>query len=252
MKFPPRFLLIIVLFPLATSAQTYYPGYVIKNNGDTTKGYIKYKRWEQNPKAIQFKPGAEAKATMLSVNDIRYFSIDIGYPLDFQKYTGPVSTDGVRVDDIATFRDTGYRLDTVFLKILRKGNNTILFSYDDALKTRFFVADAKALPVELIYRTYFADDVNGQKRTVNEDTYKKQMVLIAEKYNKADDTLLADINTANYTDAKLEYIADKINGYTGPDITKGNNLGSPPKVKLAIMLAGFAVIAYLVFSVMHK
>src|ERR1700739_3714666 len=109
MKFSPRFLLIIVLFPLATLAQTYYPGYVITNNGDTTNGYIKYKRWEQNPKVIQFKNDAEAKAINLSVNDIRYFSINIGYPLDFQKYTGPISMHGVDIDNLATFRDTTYK-----------------------------------------------------------------------------------------------------------------------------------------------
>ena len=75
--------------------------------------------------------------------------------------------------------------------------------------------------------------------------------MLAEKYGKADDCLMTDIANASYNEDNIEHIADKINGYTGPDPAKGNQLARPPKTKLIIMVAAFAVVAYLTFSVMH-
>lgn len=245
-------LIIFLLLPINLLAQQYFAGYVISTKGDTSRGYIRYKRWEYNPRSIQFKTEPEGKPVVFSVNDIKYFSIDIGYALDFQKYSGRISMDDANIDHITTQRDTSFKTDTVFLKILRKGSVT-LFSYDDALKTRFFVSDAGSQPAELVYRFYMkSDSRENNNNTINEDTYKRQLVALAEKYHKMDDRLRVDINEANYSEAAFEAIVDKINGYTGPDPAKGNYLGTPPKAKLAIMLGVFAGIAYLVFSVMHK
>jgi hypothetical protein len=240
------------LLPACSFAQSYFPGYAVKNNGDTLKGYINYKRWEYNPKVIEFKPEADMQARKLSFNDISYFSIDIGYPLDFKKYAGTISMDDINVNNVTTLRDTSYKIDTVFLKILRKGKNITLFSYDDALKTRFFVADGQSDPVELVYRLYLKNDEHDGNNTINEETYKKQLVALAEKYDKMSDALRVDINHANYAEMYLVPITNKINGYTGKDVTKGNNLGTPPKTKLVLMSAIFLVVAYLMVSVMHK
>lgn len=245
-------LCLILLIPAKLFAQEYYPGYVVPNNGDTLKGYIRYKRSEYSPKDILFKPAPDAKVTRYVVSDASYFSIDIGYPLDFQRYSGPVSMDDININNATTLRDTSFKIDTVFLKILRKDKRLTLYSYDDKLKTRFFVAEGQSAPVELVYRIYLKNDVSNGNNTINENTYKKQLVLLAEKYGKMDDALQTDINAASYSEMYIVYIVDKINDYTGPDPAKGNNLGSPPKAKLAIMLGIFAVVAYLVFSVMHK
>ena len=244
----------VLLFSLSSSAQGYLPGFIIPNNGDTLKGYIKYVRTENSPRVIRFKADANAKVNKYLVANVRYFSIDIGYPLDFQRYSGPISMDDIKIDNITTLRDTSFRIDTVFLKILRRGKNITLYSYGDALKTRFFVADGQSMPTELIFRIYFKDNelhLSHSSNTVNEATYKKQLTALAEKYGKIDDNLRIEIAGASYDDETIEHIADKINGYTGPDPTKGNELARPPKTKLMIMVAAFAVVAYLTFSVMH-
>ena len=143
----------VLLFSLSSSAQGYLPGYVVPNNGDTLKGYIKYVRTENSPRVIRFKADANAKVNKYPVANVRYFSIDIGYPLDFQRYSGPISMDDIKIDNITTLRDTSFRIDTVFLKILRKGKNITLYSYGDALKTRFFVAGLSAVSIGFVIPT---------------------------------------------------------------------------------------------------
>ena len=72
-----------LLLSLSSLAQGYLPGYVVTNNGDTLKGFVKYVRTENSPRVIRFKTDANAKVNKYSAADVKYFSIDIGYPLDF-------------------------------------------------------------------------------------------------------------------------------------------------------------------------
>ena len=254
MKFLTRVLLLITFFTFIAHAQTgYYDGYAVTVKGDTLKGYIYFKNWEYDPKVISFKSDAHADEVKLGVSDIRYFNINIGYPLEYEKYEGSVSTDNTNVNTIQAFRDTSYRTDTVFLKVIRKGKNVNLYSYDDNLKTRYFIAEAPQYkPVELIYRIYYdglSSDSPG--KAVNENTYKKQLALLAEKYGHMDDDFNFKLGKIEYNAPNLALIVSKINGVRDVDFTKGNDRNSPPKAKLFLMLVLVGVIAILVFSVRH-
>ena len=252
MNYLKTFLLLLVLLPINLMAQQFFPGYAVSSKGDTSRGYIKYKRWDYNPRTIQFKADPNVKPTNLSVNDTKYFSIDIGYQLGFMRYTGSLSMDDINIDRISWQRDTTFKIDTVFLKVLRKGNVS-LFSFADALKTRYFISDSGSQPVELIYRLYKKNEQRGENSiTINEDTYKQQLTALAEKYGKMDDRFRVELNNTGYSEATITASIDKINGFNGPDPAKGNDLGTPSKARLVIMLGAFAVVAYLVFSVMHK
>jgi hypothetical protein len=245
-------LCLILLLPIKLFAQEYYLGYVVTNNRDTIKGYVKYKHSVLNPKEAELKFEPNGKSKVYPITNVPYFSIDVGYPLDFQRYSGPISMDDININNVTTFRDTSFKIDTVFLKILRKDKRLTLYSYDDNLKTRFFVSDGQSPPVELVYRLYLKSDINNGNNTVNEDIYKKQLLMLAEKYGKMDDALQTDINSASYSEMYMVHIVDKINGYTGPDPAKGNYVASPPKTKLLIMSAIFVTVVYLVIAVMHK
>jgi len=248
-----RLLFLAGLLPLNLFAQSFYPGYAIKNNGDTLKGYLKFKRWENNPDGTQFKPGAQDKPINLTKSNTRYFSIDVGSKVEFQRYAGAVSTDVVNINDLDTYRDSSFRMDTVFLKVLRKGPNVQLFSYDDNLKTRYFIADGPDFnPVELTYRIYYNIDSVGNKKSVREDTYKKQLYKLALKYGKDNNDLNAAIYKSDYIGANIIDVTDKINGFTSKDIPSNSELTSPPKTKLVLMLGVFVTVAILTFSVMHK
>lgn len=254
---PFRTLLCLVfLLPLSLFAQTFYPGYIVTNSGDTLKGYVKYHETVLNPKVAEFKTEPNGTERIYQAAELRYFSINVAYPLDVQlgflRYSGPVSMNDININTVTTERDTSFKIDAIFLKVLRKDKRLSLYSYDDQLKTRFFIADGQSAPVELVYRIYLKNDISNGNNTKNEDTYKKQFIALATKYGKLDDELMRRLDKIDYSEKYMIQIVDKINGFTGPDPTMGSPAASPPKAKLLIMLAAFAGVAILMFSVMHK
>lgn len=59
------------------SAQNMYkPGLIVKNSGDTLKGWVGYDHWQHNPSKIRFKTDqSAASSAWYTVNDLDYFGI---------------------------------------------------------------------------------------------------------------------------------------------------------------------------------
>jgi len=208
-------LLAILLLPVLAAAQSNYKaGYVITVKGDTIKGFINYKGWDLNPRVIKFKKTLKEDAIKFSVSDISYFSV--GKVARYQRYIGLISMDNVSEDHMIEFRDTSYKADTVFLEILQKGKNIALYSFSDAIKSRFFVGEnPDYAPVELVYRLYYdldhADFETEKGRTVNENTYMKQLFAFAVKYNADSPALMRELNYYGYKDYYLVQVVKMIN-----------------------------------------
>jgi len=204
-----------VLLPALSYAQSNYkPGYVVNTKGDTLKGFIDFRDWDLSPTSIKFKTTAADNAPRKFTNkEIIFFDVEGS---SFQKYAGPISTDIVDPNKISNGRDTSFKIDTVFIQILQKGKNVNLYSYTDDVKTRFYIGEAPDYAIkELEYRLYYnysGNDVNGQKGvTVNENTYKKQLFALANKYNVLDDHLTEFLQKAEYSKSDLLSVVSKIN-----------------------------------------
>jgi hypothetical protein len=250
----PLLLIFILSLPCIAGAQTeFYPGFAVTSKGDTLKGYFGYKKWEQNPKSVQFKTEPNSQAKKLTTGDIGFFSIDLGVqPVQFQKYTGSITTDRIDPDHIQIGRDSSYRVDTVFLKVLVKGPNVTLYSFDDDLKTRFFISDnQKPQATELIYHVYYSDNGSGTPggRTIHENTFKRQLLLLAQKYKPDDQLIQVDIEKSVYSISDIQSAVYKIDGLSEKNIPVEYKTRAP-KTKLVIMLGLFAVVAGLVISKM--
>src|ERR1700740_3276837 len=191
MRGPFKLLLFVFVLPLFAVAQSNYrPGYVVNLKGDTVKGFIDYQAWDANPTSISFKPtlAAREKKTF-SMGSMRSFGIE-GIA-SYQKFLCRISTDITDSRHIIEGRDTSFRIDSVFLKVLQKGKNLALYSYADNLKTRFYIGEAPDYkPTELTYRLYL-DASNANGNTVNENTYQKQLFALANKYSALDDKMTA-------------------------------------------------------------
>ncbi len=145
-----KLLFFALLLPLTSNAQSNYkPGYAVTLKGDTLRGYIDNKDWDINPASINFKTSSTDNHTQkFTVSSISFFTVE---NMSFEKYAGPVSTDITDINRIANGRDTSYRIDTVFLRILQKGKNVALYSYSDDIKTRFYIGEKPDYaPVELV------------------------------------------------------------------------------------------------------
>jgi len=204
---------------LALAQSNYKPGYVVTLKGDTLRGFIEYHEWNSNPESISFKKVLSEKPQKYTPVEIQYFGIDD--LAMYKRYSGPISTDVVNTDHLTTGKDTSFRLGVVFLKILQKGNNLALYSYNDDFKTRYFIADAPTFsPKELIYHIYEGNDASGIAKTFLDETYLKQLNTLAIKYNMLSDDLTHLLQKADYQRPSLMLIVSKINNISNEDFKK--------------------------------
>ena len=134
MKYPG--LLLAFFIPFILSAQkNFKPGSIVNLKGDTVSGLIDYKEWNFSPTHILFKPsGDNTNSEEYGVNDISSF--DITGKEGYRRAVVKISLHTVKLEDIGG-RDTSWKTDTVFLKVLHAGKLASLFSYTDRLKDRF-------------------------------------------------------------------------------------------------------------------
>jgi len=207
-------LLAACLLPfLALSQSNFKPGYAVSLNGDTLKGYIDYREWLNTPKTIRFKADINGPEKKLSAADTKYFNVNNWE--SYGRYVGKISLDKNDEFFMLNERDTTFRHDTVFVKILQQGPNMSLYSFSDRIKTRFYYSDKDSPePQELVYRLYYDSNVvtMNKGRTVNESTYMKQLYNLAIKYNVLDDKLQRMIEELRYHKYYILKVVNKING----------------------------------------
>jgi len=204
-----RIAFLALLLPVVAHAQSgYKPGYIIKLNGDTLKGYINYSQRGVTPKTVDFKPELEnIKAARFEPALIRGFgvtSID-----QFLSYTGKVSMDRNKFPDVAATLDTTTAQSSMFLRVGYQGMPLSVFEQQDQLKVRLFVMEAGQLPKELIYYQFV--DKNSGNGVRNVELYKDTLLAIAQKYNNNSARINSDINAASFTLANIINIARAIN-----------------------------------------
>jgi hypothetical protein len=121
-------LLVLSFLPLITFAQSNYkPGYVVTLKGDTLRGFIDYREWNTNPTSINFKAAiADIKSRTFTPEDVSFF--DINGMETYRRYAGPISMDATDKDHLSASLDTSFRQETVFFRVLQKGNNLALYS----------------------------------------------------------------------------------------------------------------------------
>lgn len=201
---------LFAVFPFFLKAQTNFkPGYVITLRGQTVRGFINEKEWDANPAAISFKTALSTTGVQnYTANDISYFEITNSEA--YQRYSGFISTDETNIARLPTGRDSSKKQDVVFLKLQQKGSSVSLYSYNDAIKMRYFMADNKAgNTFELIFRQYFIPEMGTATHTENE--FVPQLYELATKYNPGAAELKQLISDAGYKLPDLKKISQKIN-----------------------------------------
>lgn len=207
--------LLIIFFPAIIFAQSnYQPGYILQNNGDTLKGYINYREWDQNPKVIDFKnaPGDE-QATQFTPLNVKGFGVN-GLET-YITYKGLLSMNRTNFSSLPEHMDTTRKMASVFLKQLVTGKYFTLYSSYDDVKTRFLIAEKGSTPLELKYYEYF----NDTHDIVRSATYKGQLTFYFGKYYPGKNHLSDRIEYAKYDYSDLESLINEANNEKG-DVTK--------------------------------
>jgi hypothetical protein len=215
-----KFFLATLLAALAVNlfAQTnYHSGYIVKNDGDTVKGYIDYREWDRTPKAIHFKIDETGKEVQeFEPQTIKAFEIT-GLER-YISYSGLISMDKTILPNLPTGLDTSRASQTIFLKQVTTGRHLALYQQRDDLKTRFFLVDGTGPVTELRYYQYYLDmeDKLNQAHYDNKVTeatyYKGQLIYYINLYNAHDNKLTNLADRARFNDDDLKKVIDRING----------------------------------------
>lgn len=203
---PFAFFFFWVLSSSAYSQSNFKKGYIVSLQGDTLKGYIDYRESARTPTRFRFKSLSEEK-------DIHYYTavnagkIVIEGDDQFERFEVLLSMNEIDYNKIEPDANPGKKKDTVFLKVISKGDRINLYSYRDELKDRFFIlAVPQTTPEELEFKVQRKDD---QLSAIN--TYRIQLNQIASRYPNYTLVLKNLIESASYSSPQLKKIADQIN-----------------------------------------
>ena len=204
--------LLACLVPFILSAQkNFQPGYVVSLKGDTIRGFIDYREWNFTPTQILFKSPDNSGQKEYTVRDISFFQITgkEAYGRSIVK----ISLHEAKLNNIGG-RDTSWKTDTVFLKVLYPGKVS-LFSYEDKIKERFYILEEHMeQPEELVKREYM---LAGSMSLVSEDEYKDRLKSIMYALNLYSDDLITRIQEASYEARDLKKIVRLLNKAEGKE-----------------------------------
>lgn len=202
-------LLLIAAISFNLQAQSNFkPGYIVTLKGDTTKGFIGYKDWLENPRSVDFKPSENAAVQQYSPGRIKAF--DVNGIDHYVSYNGGVSTGSVQLSDLSSGINRSKITDTIFLRTIIEGSKVTLYSYNDVVKNRFFIAEANTVPTEL--ERYVYRDNSSNSNIVESNVYQQQLKIIADKYQPGNTALANRVQRATYQTRELEKIIAAING----------------------------------------
>jgi hypothetical protein len=206
-------LLLVCLIPFILSAQkNFQPGYVVTLKGDTIRGFIDYKEWDFTPSQILFTSVDKSSQKEFMVNDISFFEITGNEA--YRRSIVKISLHPAKLSDIGA-KDTTWKMDTVFLKVLYSGKIS-LFSYEDKIKERFYILEAaREQPEELLMREYQKD---GPTSLVTENIYRDQLKSIMYTMRLYSDNLYTRIQEAVYEKRDLKKIVQLLNRGNGKEL----------------------------------
>lgn len=199
--------LLLAALPYAVFAQSnYHEGYVVKNNGDTLKGFIDYREWGKSPVSVDFRPEKDGTIQQFGPVTCKGFGI---YGMEtYISYTGLVSMNKNQYPDIEAGTDTTSAQVTIFLRQIAHGKYLTLYSQTDERKSRYFIAEANTGLVELKYYEYYNDD----KQVANSPIYKGQLLYYINKFEPGNEKLIHKAEEIQYRQPDLIALIDAING----------------------------------------
>jgi hypothetical protein len=230
------FIALLIALPAIVLAQpNYHEGYVLKNNGDTLKGYINYREWAYSPLSVEFKPNKNSNEVLqFNPQTIKGFQIT-GFET-YVSYIGLISTDKNIFPDIPSNLDTIREQRAIFLKQLVTGNNVTLYLNNEIHENRYFIAERNEIPVELKYYEYY---VSSKSDEVYDNIFRGQLLLLINKFKNGNQKLLNEITEARYNEPDLEQITAQLNDENVSSLPKGKNTNSHPN--LFRLFAGLGV-----------
>jgi hypothetical protein len=148
------------------------PGTVVLNNGDSIKGFILNKDWRINPDKIVFKKTLSDQNTVYTVDQVKsFFLVKSNSWYMASKVT--IDRTPNNIEELSAFKGTANVEDTLFLKVLVRGNTSLYYAYD--FKQHFFIQQGNGNLQELVVQRSVMKNNQGNPAVKTFDRYKLQL-----------------------------------------------------------------------------
>jgi hypothetical protein len=140
---------LIFCFHPSRAQDNFLPGYVVTLNGDTLRGFVDYRNWDQSPRSIDFK-GPSGVRTSYACGLIQSFSV-----ADERYVSAIVDTEVSRVNTKAIDHspDLVFQTDTAFIQTIVGGEKSLYFHKNTFGKEQFYIRQGQRFEL-LIYKKY--------------------------------------------------------------------------------------------------
>lgn len=230
------FATILLLLSATLSAQKFfYPGYIVRNTGDTIAGFIEYKGWAFNPdKIIYKKDSAGNNENTFTVKDLLGFGIP---GIDrYEKYNCNISMDIIDIGNLRTGPSNESVTKEVFLRAISINPELKLYVLRDNIKERYYFKETgDSLPQELVYKIYYQH--KNESSIIKIETYKNQIQTLLQKYS-ANTKYIGALNYLPYDLTPILNILSRINSGSKVEEKKTAGVQKHSKTKFTLMLNG--------------
>lgn len=201
--------LLLAIPMLSLGQSNYLKGYVVNNTPDTLKGYIDYKSKVRNVSSVNFKQELNAPPQTFTPQNVKGYGVDGLH--SFESFNVRISMAATKTEGLKIGIDTSSRRATVFLRVLQRGPNVIIYSFTDEVKERFYIkGNTSTEPYELL-RTRFLE-ANNSLKVIGSDRYKGQLLFEMRNYNSGTDFYETDFDDLAYSEEEMIQVGAIING----------------------------------------
>jgi hypothetical protein len=148
----------IFVIQTAIGQSEFQPGYIVSLKGDTLKGFVKYKIWNENLNKISFANQLDGPALLYTPTDIKEFGVKS------EIYKSAIVEEETSPDNMSSLdhsSELNISIDTTFLQSLVLGPKSLYYYKNRAGKYQFYIGQDTGFKL-LYYKRYFRDqEFNG-------------------------------------------------------------------------------------------
>lgn len=216
------FLFLFIFAINSVSGQRIYDaGYLVRENGDTLKGFISYSGFGRESKLVFFKENEAEEGTGFATSAVKGFSSNGQF---FETTVVETEVTPFNLDKLEVNPQQNIETDTVFLLVLVKGSKSLCFYQNRVGKDQFYIKIDSVCNL-LMYKKYLRE-IDGNRMYIENKNYLGQLTYFLNDCP----TIQKKLKNCTYWRSELEQLFLEYNNCMGTLINDTSAKVSSAKV----------------------